>query len=83
MSSPTYITGESLPDGTITHQITEIEWLRGKPYIKKSYCVVVGDRAKRNANKKAKVEKKQEKAKAEVQQQLDTFQKIEVQEDGF
>ena len=80
---PTYITGESVPNGTITHTIIEQEWLNGKPFLKKSYTVIKGDIKKRNANKKAKAVKKTEKAKAEVQQQLSTFQNVEIEEDGF
>jgi len=83
MNKPTYVTGESLPDGTITHQITEIEWLKGKPYIKKSYCIVKGSIKKRNENKKKQAVKKQERAKEQVQKQLDSFQKVKVEEDGF
>ena len=77
----TYVTGESLPDGTITHQITEIHWLKGKPFIKKSYCIVKGSIKKKNETKKAKVEKETKQAIEKQQARLDSFSKVEVQEE--
>lgn len=83
MSKPTYVTGESIPNGTIVHQITELEYQNGKAYVKKSYAIVKGSIKRRNETKKAKEAKKVEQAKQLVQEGLDKFQKVEIQEDGF
>jgi CRISPR/Cas system-associated exonuclease Cas4 (RecB family) len=83
MGSPTYVTAGVLKEGTIIHNIIELEIQNGRPVVKKSYSIVKGEREKKKAAKKAKVAKKTEKAKADVQSQLDKFQKIESDEVGF
>ena len=79
----TYLKGESLPNGTITHQIVEMEWFNGKAFIKRQYCVVVGDRKKKTAAKKKRAETKLVKAKKEMQDKVLEFTSVTQEEEGF
>ena len=79
----TYVTGETIPDGTILHQIVELEYFKGKAFIKRQYCVVKGDRKKKNAAKKKKAETVKKKAQKELQLEVDKFTKVEQNEEGF
>lgn len=79
----TYVTGESLPNGTITTTIVEQVWENGKPRLKRCYTTVSGDVAKRRENKKVKEEKKLTKAKEQMQSKLDSFSQVDIKEEGF
>ena len=79
----TYITGETVPNGTITHQIIELEWINGKGFIKRQYCVVKGDRKKRNAAKKKREETKKQKAEKQMSKEISKFLDVVQEEEGF
>ena len=80
---PTYITSGAIPDGTITTTVIEQEWLNGKPFLKRCFTTVSGDKYKRKENKKVKIEKRTQKVKEEQQQKLDGFSKVDSKESGF
>lgn len=78
-----YLKGETLPNGTITHQIVEMEWFNGKAFIKRQYCVVVGDRKKKTAAKKKREQTKKVKAEKEMKDKVLEFTQVEQLEEGF
>jgi hypothetical protein len=78
---PTYVTAGVLPEGTILTTIIEQVIVDGKPRLKKCFTQVSGSEIKRTENKKVKQDKIIEKGKEEMQNRLDSFANVDVQEE--